>query len=85
MSDYILTCCSTADMPDTFFKERGIYYVCFHYTIDGESYPDDLGKSMSFDQFYKRMLNNSRITSYNVCYTKLLRMRRKWPTINSHG
>jgi len=60
LSDYILTCCSTADMPDTFFKERGIYYVCFHYTIDGESYPDDLGKSMPFDQFYKRMLNGSQ-------------------------
>lgn len=55
MSDYVLTCCSTADMTDEFFKQRDIHYVCFHFIMDGKTYKDDLGKSMSFEEFYLRM------------------------------
>ena len=55
MEEYILSCCSTADMPKEFFEERKISYVCFHYFMDGVEYPDDLGQSMSFQQFYKKM------------------------------
>lgn len=55
MGEYILSCCSTADMPKEFFEERKISYVCFHYFMDGVEYPDDLGQSMSFQQFYKKM------------------------------
>ena len=55
MEEYILSCCSTADMPKEFFEERKISYVCFHYFMDGVEYPDDLGQSMPFQQFYKKM------------------------------
>lgn len=43
MNQFVLTCCSTADMKKTYFDERQIPYVCFHYLMDGVSYPDDLG------------------------------------------
>ena len=46
MSDYIITCCSTADMPESFFTEKNIPYACFHFTMDGCEYADDLGKSI---------------------------------------
>ena len=55
MADYILSCCSTADLTQRHFNERTICYICFHYELDGKQYPDDLGKSMPFDQFYKAM------------------------------
>lgn len=55
MSKFILSCCSTADMKEEFFTGRDIKYVCFHYEIDGVEYSDDLGKSMSFADFYKKM------------------------------
>ena len=55
MADYILSCCSTADLTQLHFDERNICYICFHYELDGKQYPDDLGKSMPFDQFYKAM------------------------------
>ncbi|OJU16509.1 MAG: fatty acid-binding protein DegV [Clostridiales bacterium 43-6] len=55
MSNYILSCCSTADVSDEHFTERDIHYICFHYFLDGVQYSDDLGKSMSFDEFYKAM------------------------------
>ena len=55
MSDYKITCCSTADMPADFFKEKDIPFACFHFRIDGAEYPDDLGKSISFKDFYSRI------------------------------
>ena len=54
MADYILSCCSTADLTKEHFEERDIHYVCFHYAIDGQEYMDDLGVSMSFEEFYAR-------------------------------
>ena len=52
MSDYVVTCCSTADMPYEYFKRRNIPFVCFHYNMDGKEYLDDLGQTMSFNEFY---------------------------------
>jgi len=42
MSDYIISCCSTADLSKEHFEARGIKYVCFHYMLDGEDYMDVL-------------------------------------------
>lgn len=55
MKEYVLSCCSTADMPRSWFEERNIPFACFHFTMDGVQYDDDLGKSMSFEEFYRRV------------------------------
>lgn len=55
MGDYIISCCSTADLSEKHFLERDIHYICFHYELDGVSYTDDLGKTMNLDDFYKAM------------------------------
>ena len=59
MNEYILSCCSTADLTQEHFLKRGISYICFHYELDGVQYMDDLGKSMPFDQFYAAMTNGA--------------------------
>ncbi len=59
MSNYILSCCSTADLDQQHFDKRDIKYVCFHFEIDGTPYMDDLGNSMSFDEFYAKMAKGS--------------------------
>ena len=56
MAEYILSCCSTADLTPEHFAARGIQYACFHYTLDGVQHTDDLGKSMPLDQFYAAMV-----------------------------
>lgn len=66
MSQYVITCCSTADMPETFFREREIPFVCFHFTINGEVYPDDLGKTMPFEEFYRIMSTGVQPTTSQV-------------------
>ena len=53
MANYILSCCSTADLSKQHFLDRDIKYICFHYELDGKEYADDLGESMPFDQFYR--------------------------------
>lgn len=55
MRDYVLSCCSTADLSQERFEEREIYYICFHYELDGTPYQDDFGKSVPYDQFYEKM------------------------------
>ena len=55
MGKYILSTCSTADMPKEFFLNRDIHYACFHYEIDGKEYLDDLGESMDLNDFYQKM------------------------------
>lgn len=55
MSDYIISCCSTADLSEKHFLERDIHYICFHYELDGVAYMDDLGKTMDIEDFYRAM------------------------------
>ncbi len=55
MADFVLSCSSTADLPKAYFEKRNIPYICFHYSLDGVDYDDDLGQSMSFDKFYEAM------------------------------
>ncbi len=55
MNQYVLSCCSTADLKKEHFERRSIEYICFHYALDGKEYDDDLGQSMPFEEFYARM------------------------------
>ena len=70
MDQFVLTCCSTADMTDEYFAKRHIPYVCFHFTLDGVEYPDDLGKSVPVDQFYKRISEGAAPTTSQVNETQ---------------
>jgi len=63
MSDYIITCCSTADMSIDFFKENHIPIVHFHYTMEGKEYEDDFGKSMPLDLFYNKIKEGAASTT----------------------
>ena len=66
MSDYVLTCCSTADLTKEHFASRNIPYVCFHFSVNGENYLDDLGESMPFEQFYKLMAEGAETMTSQV-------------------
>lgn len=55
MGNFVLSCCSTADLTADHLKSRGIEYIPFHFYLDGKEYLDDLGASMPFDKFYEEM------------------------------
>lgn len=68
MPGYVISCCSTADLSAEHFAARDIHYICFHFELDGKHYPDDLGNSVPFDQFYRAMENGAmtRTSQINV-------------------
>lgn len=59
MDNYVLSCCSTADLSKEHFERINVKYICFHYQLDGVDYLDDLGQTMDFDEFYERMANGA--------------------------
>lgn len=79
MNDYVISCCSTADLSREHFESRDISYICFHYELDGVQYPDDLGQTVPFDKFYKMMTEGSdtktsqiNIEEYETYFEKFL-------------
>ncbi|MCR5109165.1 MAG: DegV family protein [Lachnospiraceae bacterium] len=59
MGDYVLSCCSAADLTKEQLEERDIKYIYFHYQLDGVDYPDDLGASVPYEEFYAMMNNGA--------------------------
>lgn len=66
MQDFILSCCSTADLSKEHFEIRNINYICMHYYLDDVHYFDDLGQSIGFDDFYKAMQNGAETKTSQI-------------------
>ena len=66
MEEFILSCCSTADLTKEHFAKRNINFVCFHYFLDEKQYADDLGQSMSPADFYEAMANGAETRTSQV-------------------
>lgn len=72
MSSYILSCCSTADLKKSHFEERDIRYICFHYSLNGKEYADDLGESIAFPDFYRMMSEGAETSTSQVNISEYL-------------
>lgn len=66
MSNFVLSCCSTADLSNEYFESKDIKYVCFHFELDGAQYMDDLGKSVPFEEFYNKMDNGAETRTSQI-------------------
>jgi len=66
MGDYIISCCSTADLTKEHFEAIDVKYICFHYEMDGVNYVDDLGQTIPFDEFYDRMAKGAETKTSQV-------------------
>ena len=66
MKNYIISCCSTADLDKKRFLKRNIPYICFHYELNGREYRDDLGETMSFEDFYRAMAQGGETKTSQV-------------------
>ena len=70
MADYILSCCTPADLSEQHFRERDIHYACFHFLVDGKPYDDDFWKSMSYRELYRRMEAGAEVKTSQVNATE---------------
>lgn len=66
MGSYVITCCSTVDLPKEYFEQNNIPYACYHYILDGEEYLDDLGQSIPYSEFYRRIDGGSMPTTSQI-------------------
>lgn len=65
MRNFVLTCCSTADLPASFYQERGIPFARFHYSVNDRQYLDDLC-TLSPKEFYQEIRQGARTATSQV-------------------
>ena len=65
---FVLSCCSAADLPQDYLDRRGIHYISFRYQLGDREYPDDLGKTIPYKDFYAAMVRGAetRTSRLNV-------------------
>ena len=66
MADYILTCDTAVDLSADYLNAREIPHLSFHFTIDDVDYKDDLGATLSYDDFYKKLDAGSMPTTSQI-------------------
>lgn len=66
MNNYVLSCGSIADLSEEQFNKIGVNYIYFHFSLNGKQYNDDLGKSISFDEFYQALKDGADVKTSQV-------------------
>lgn len=66
MNDYILSCCSIADLAKEHYEKRNINVMFFQYMLDGVTYYDDLGETRTMKEFYEAMTNGAMTSTTQV-------------------
>lgn len=66
MNKFIISCCTTADLSEEHFISKRINYNCSHFMIDDKQYLDDLGKSLPFTEFYKKLSEGAKVQTSQI-------------------
>ena len=60
---FILSCCSTVDLPYTYLEKREIPVLFYSYVVDGVEYPDDMGRDPEALPRFYRFLEEGKMPS----------------------
>lgn len=63
---YVLSTCTACDLTKEIFEKYDIRYLGFHYVVNGRSYTDDLGASMTIDEFYQKIKEGADTSTSQV-------------------
>lgn len=66
MPPYVLSCCSVVDLSPQLMTQRNISFAPLHYFIDGQEYNDDMGATLSSDDFYQAMRDGAEVSTSQV-------------------
>lgn len=66
MDRFVLSCCSTVDLPIEQMERRNLSYICFHYLLDDTEYLDDFGQTMDSNTFYEKMIDGADTSTSQV-------------------
>ena len=78
MSNYIISCCSTADLNQSYFDDNKVPFACFQFFVDDIMYEDNLGKSMDFATFYQKMRDGAMTRTSQVNAEGYIEMLRPY-------
>lgn len=66
MADFVLSCCSVVDLNCQILEERHIEMAPFHFFLNGTEYMDDMGKTLSAEDFYQAMTEDAEVSTSQV-------------------
>lgn len=66
MSEFVLSCCSTADLSAEKLNSLNVSYIYSTFRLNGKTYPDDLGKTISYKDFYKAMEDGAETSTSQI-------------------
>ena len=66
MADYVISCCSTADLDHARYEKRDIRVVPFHIVVGGDDLEDDIGVTITQEELFRRMLSGEEAHSSQV-------------------
>ena len=78
MSDYIISCCSAADLSPEWMEKRDLKYIYFTFSLNGVEYKDDLWVSMKPAELYRRMLAGEEAKTSQVSLGEYVAHFRKY-------
>ena len=78
MSDFIISCCTIADLTKEHLERRQVAYAKFHYNIDGETYDDDLGETITMDEFYQKMADGAMTSTAQINQSEYIEFFEKF-------
>ncbi len=44
--EFVLSCCSTVDLPYAYMAQRDIPVLFYHYVVGNQEYVDDMGRGI---------------------------------------
>lgn len=66
MFDFVLSCSSVVDLTPEHLAKRNINFVPFHYRLNGIDCIDDMGQSVSHNDFYMSMIEGADAATSQV-------------------
>ena len=66
MSEYIISCCSTVDLPPEYLEKIRVQSVPFHYAVDGQWYKEGQDESVPMEAFYRAMEEGAETNTSQV-------------------
>lgn len=66
MKDYVITCCSTVDLTNEYLNDNDVKYLGFKYLLNGIDYVDDMGKTITANEFFKKIEDGAMPTTSQI-------------------
>ncbi len=72
MTDFILSATSSVDLSIEELYKEDIKWIGYTYRVDDKEHIDDLGKTMSLNDFYEKMINGASVSTSQITFVRYM-------------